>query len=113
MSLFDESENYESIFIVSYLFISIKSSYMSFHQMETSKVPVDYELITPRYSVQNIEELHQGIDHLNERGYAVFSDILTNNEINHSIDLFWKHLEGLKKPFCIRRDDPTTWDEDW
>jgi hypothetical protein len=74
---------------------------------------VDYQLISPRFSVQNIEELQQGIEHLNERGYAVFSNILTNDEINNSVDLLWKHLESLKNPFSIQRNDPTTWDTYW
>jgi hypothetical protein len=81
--------------------------------MSESEIAVDYQIISPRYSAQDIEEIQQGIDHLNERGYAVFSNILSNDEINHGIDLFWKHLEGLTKPFSIRRDDPTTWDDEW
>ncbi len=81
--------------------------------MEKTKVDVNYNEITPRFSVQNIEELEQGIKHLDERGYAVFSNILTNNEINNSIDLFWKHLESLKNPCYIRRNDPKTWDMNW
>ena len=81
--------------------------------MSESDIAVDYELISPRYSVQNSEEIQQGVDHLNERGYAVFSDILTDEQIKHGIDLFWKFLEGLKAPFSIRRDDPTTWIDEW
>ncbi|CAF1285120.1 unnamed protein product [Rotaria magnacalcarata] len=77
-----------------------------------STVNVDYEMTSPRFSVQNIDELQQGIDHLNERGYAVFSEILTNDEISNSIDLLWKHLEKLP-PYCIRRNDPETWKECW
>lgn len=76
------------------------------------KIDIDYETISPRFSVENIEELQQGIEYLNEYGYAVFSNILMSDEINHSIDLFWKHLECLKS-VRIRRDDPGTWDKDW
>ncbi|CAF0878972.1 unnamed protein product [Rotaria sp. Silwood1] len=81
--------------------------------MNKSEVEVNYQVISPRFSVQNIEELQQGIEHLNERGYAIFSDILTNDEINNSIDLLWKHLENLKSPYDIRRNDPETWNEHW
>jgi len=81
--------------------------------MKNSEVNVDYQLISPRFSVQNIEELQQGIEYLNERGYAVFKNILTNDEINNSVDLLWKHLENLKKPSTIQRNDPTTWDMNW
>lgn len=78
-----------------------------------SKVLVDYQLISPRFSVGKIDELQQGVEHLNERGYAVFSDILSQDQISHGTDLFWQHLEGLKRPFSIRRNDPTTWNEQW
>ena len=81
--------------------------------MNNSEIVVDYQSLSPRFSVQKIEEIQQGIEHLNERGYAVFSDILNNDQINHSIELFWRYLEGLKPPFSIRRDDPTTWNEHW
>ncbi|UJR20781.1 hypothetical protein I4U23_023894 [Adineta vaga] len=79
----------------------------------TSQVDVDYQVITPRFSVQNIEELQQGIEHLNARGYAIFSDILTTEEISNSVDLLWKHLENLPKPCDIRRANPETWDKNW
>jgi len=77
------------------------------------EIDIDYQMIPPRFSVQNIEELQQGIEHLNERGYAVFSNILTNDEINNSVDLLWKHLENLKKPCHIRRNNPETWNMNW
>ncbi len=67
-------------------------------------------MISARFSVPNIEKL-QGVEHLNQRGYAVFSDILINNEINNSVDLLGQHLEGLKRPYSIRHDDPRTWDQ--
>ncbi|CAF3400964.1 unnamed protein product [Rotaria socialis] len=84
-----------------------------FVKKKESTVNVDYDMTSPRFSVQNIEELQQGLDHLNERGYAVFSEILTNDEISNSIDLLWKHLEKLPSPYCIRRNDPETWKEHW
>ncbi|CAF3528516.1 unnamed protein product [Rotaria sp. Silwood1] len=78
-----------------------------------SDIPVDYDVISPRFSVHHIEELQQGIEHLNEHGYAVFSNILTNDEVNHSVDLLWKHLESLQHPYHIQRNNPKTWDESW
>jgi hypothetical protein len=81
--------------------------------MKKSEVDVDYQVISPRFSVENIEELQQGIEHLKERGYAVFSDVLTNDEISNSKDLLWKYLETLKTSSPIRRDDPQTWDTNW
>ncbi len=93
-----------------YIYIML---YRQYHKMKNSEVDVDYQLISPRFSVENIEELQQGIEYLNERGYAVFKNILTNDEINNSVDLLWKHLENLKKPSTIQRNDPTTWDMNW
>ena len=81
--------------------------------MNKSGVEIDYDIISPRFSVENNEELQQGIEHLVQRGYAVFSNILTNDEINHSIDLLWKHLENLKNTCYIRRNEPETWDKNW
>ena len=80
---------------------------------ESWETEVDFETISPRFSVHNTEELQQGIEHLNEHGYAVFSDILTNDEVNRSVDLLWKHLESLKLSCHIRRKDPQTWDQNW
>lgn len=76
-------------------------------------VNVDYQISSPRFSVKNIEEIQQGVEHLNDRGYAIFSDVLTNDEINNSIDLLWKHLENLPSPYRIRRDEPETWNKMW
>jgi hypothetical protein len=74
---------------------------------------VEYEESSPRYSVYNTEELQQGIDYLDEHGYAIFSNVLSNAEVNNSVDLLWKFLENLKSPYHIRRNDPKTWDQPW
>ncbi|CAF1152550.1 unnamed protein product [Adineta ricciae] len=74
---------------------------------------VKYDITPPRFSVTNIEEIQQGIEHFNEHGYAVFSNVLSADEVNKSVDLFWKYLESLPKPYHIRRDLPETWDEPW
>ncbi|CAF0721137.1 unnamed protein product [Adineta steineri] len=76
-------------------------------------VEVDYDVDSPRFSVENIDEIQQGISHLDEHGYAVFSNILSNDEINTGIDLLWKHFENLKEPYHIRRDNPQTWNKPW
>jgi hypothetical protein len=76
-------------------------------------VDVDYEVNSPRFSVYNAEEIQQGVGHLNEHGYAIFSNVLSNDEVNNSVDLLWKHLENLKQPYHIRRNYPQTWDKPW
>ncbi|CAF3741792.1 unnamed protein product [Rotaria sp. Silwood1] len=60
-----------------------------------------------------MEEIQKGIEHLNEKGYAVFSNVLTPEEITNNIDLFWKHLENLPSPYQIKRNDAQTWDIAW
>ncbi|CAF1473076.1 unnamed protein product [Adineta steineri] len=78
-----------------------------------SEVNVNYEVIPPRFSVQDAEELQQGVEYLTEYGYAVFSNILTDDEVNNSVDLLWKHLENLKRPCYVRRNNPEAWDINW
>lgn len=86
---------------------------MCLFSKENSRMSVDYQFESPRFSVENIDEIQQGVEYFNEYGYAVFSNILTNDQVNISIDLFWKHLENLKKPFAIQRNDPKTWNVEW
>jgi hypothetical protein len=75
-------------------------------------VRIDHTTLTPRYSVTNNESLNDGINYLNEHGYAVFSDVLPEDEINFNKDLLWKFLETI--PGChFRRDDPSTWSDHW
>lgn len=81
--------------------------------MNASSVKIDYQAEPARFSVQNADELQEGVDHLEKRGYAVFSDILTGDEVRNGIDLLWKHLEKIKVPCRIRRDHPETWNKDW
>lgn len=55
-------------------------------------VAVDHQTDSPRFSAANSDEVRQGIDYMNEHGYAVFSDVLSKTEVTHSIELFWNHL---------------------
>jgi len=80
---------------------------------EPEEIDVDYETNSPRFSVYNTEELQQGVEHLNEHGYAVFSNVLSNDEVKNSVDLLWKFFENLKAPYHIRRNNPQTWDKPW
>lgn len=80
---------------------------------EPRKIEVNYEETSPRFSVQNLEELKQGVEYLDEYGYAVFSNVLSADDVTESIDLLWKFLENLEAPYQIRRDDPQSWDKRW
>lgn len=78
-----------------------------------STVSIDYNTISPRFSVDSIEQLEQGVDHLNQQGYAVFADVLSSDEITSNTDLFWEYLENLSAPYQIRRNDVSTIDRRW
>jgi hypothetical protein len=74
---------------------------------------IDYRIQSPRFSVNDDAQIQQGIEHLNENGYAVFSNVLSPDEITSNIDLLWKHFESLLPPYRIKRDDAKTWDNAW
>lgn len=77
------------------------------------EVAVNYEETPPRFSVHNTEELQQGIEYLEEHGYAVFSDVHSADQVKESTDLLWKFLENLEEPYNIRRDNPQSWNKYW
>jgi hypothetical protein len=74
---------------------------------------IDYQIESPRFSANDTQQVQKGLEHLDENGYAVFSNVLSPDEIISSIDLFWKHLENLLPPYQIKRDDAKTWDVAW
>ena len=77
-------------------------------------IDIDYDTDSPRFSAANLDDIRKGIEHMDEHGYAVFSDVLSGAETERAIDLFWKHLEeNLEVPSGIRRNDPKTWNNRW
>lgn len=79
----------------------------------TPAVSIDYNIISPRFSVCDTEQIQQGVEHLKEYGYAVFSNVLSSADITSNIDLFWEYLEHLSEPYQIRRDNAETWNIAW
>ena len=75
-------------------------------------VRMDHTTLTPRYSVANDDSLNDGIAYLTENGYAVFSDVLTLDEVNAGKDLLWNFLENIDG-CAIRRNDPSSWSAYW
>ena len=73
---------------------------------------IDYSTGTPRFSVKNVESFKEGIDYLNENGYAVISDVLNDNEIKESKELLWKFIEKATNG-SVQHDDPHTWSNNW
>jgi hypothetical protein len=82
------------------------------YSFDNNGIRIDHTAITPRYSVTNDESLNAGVAYLNENGYAVFSDVLTEDEINFNKDLLWNFFENIPGR-NIRRNDPSTWSNNW
>ncbi|CAF3767283.1 unnamed protein product [Rotaria magnacalcarata] len=73
---------------------------------------IDRAALTPRFSIVDNESLNDGIAYLNNHGYAVFSDVLSQDEISTNIDSLWQFFENI--PGCrIQRRDPSTWSNYW
>ena len=82
------------------------------YTLDKNGIAIDHTTVTPRYSVTNEESLNEGIAYLNEHGYAVFSDVMQQDEIDANISLLWSFLENTPGR-NIRRDKPETWSDDW
>jgi hypothetical protein len=82
------------------------------YSFDNNGIRIDHTTITPRYSVTNEESLNAGVDYLNQHGYAVFSDVLTEEEVNFNKSLLWNFFENIPGR-SIRRDDPSTWSNNW
>ena len=53
------------------------------------------------------EEVRDWLDYLEEHGYSVIRDVLEQEVINDSLELFWKDWNTVSPGFV--RTDPTTW----
>ncbi|CAF1569505.1 unnamed protein product, partial [Didymodactylos carnosus] len=73
---------------------------------------VDYTEPIPRFSVSSPTSVQEGVDYLHENGYAVFSNVLSDDEIKTNKDLLWEFLEQLPNSH-IKRDKPETWSDNW
>ncbi len=82
------------------------------YSFDMNGIRIDHTTLTPRYSVTNNESLTDGINYLNEHGYAVFSDVLSQDEINFNKELLWRFFENIPGRH-YRRDDPSTWSNNW
>ncbi|UJR09465.1 hypothetical protein I4U23_013703 [Adineta vaga] len=75
-------------------------------------IRIDHTTLTPRFSVTNESSLTDGITYLTEHGYAVFSDVLSTDEVNNGKELLWQFLENIPG-YAIRRDNPSSWSSSW
>jgi hypothetical protein len=88
------------------------SNYQVSYSLDKYGIAIDHTTPTPRYSVTNEQSLNDGIAYLNEYGYAVFSDVMQQEEIERKKDLLWNFLENIPNR-NIRRDNPDTWSDGW
>ncbi len=84
----------------------------STYSFDKHQIRIDYTTLTPRFSVTNNDSLNDGITHLNEHGYAIFSDVMHEEEINVNKELLWRFLENIPG-YRIQRHDPRTWSKNW
>jgi hypothetical protein len=82
------------------------------YSLDKNEIRIDYTTLSPRFSVTNNDSINDGITYLNEHGYAVFSDVMPEDEINFNKELLWKFLETIPGHH-IQRNDPTTWSKNW
>jgi len=72
---------------------------------ENSDLPITYQHV-PRFQPGSRES----IDYLDEHGYVVIANALTNDEAATAVSKLWDYLEALGTG--INRNDPNTWDND-
>ncbi len=77
-----------------------------------STTQIDFTTSTPRFSVKNDIEINDGVAYLKENGYAVFCDVMNEDEINKNKDLLWKFLESVSNG-GLQRNNPDTWSNPW
>jgi ectoine hydroxylase-related dioxygenase (phytanoyl-CoA dioxygenase family) len=82
------------------------------YSLDKNQIRIDYTTLTPRFTVTNTDSINNGITYLNEHGYAIFSDIMHEDEININKELLWNFLENIPGRH-IQRNDPTTWSNNW
>jgi hypothetical protein len=83
-----------------------------FESDATPDIVVDCTTVTPRYSVADEQSLNDGLTYLNEHGYAVFSDVMSESDIRLHKDLLWNFLETVPGR-DIQRHDSQTWSSNW
>ena len=72
---------------------------------ENSDLPITYQHV-PRFQPGSRES----IDYLDEHGYVVIANALTNDEAATAVSKLWDYLEALGTG--INRNDPNTWDNE-
>lgn len=78
--------------------------------LDKNGLPIDDTTPSTRFSVHNQAALDAGIAHLNEYGYAVFSDVMELDKVEENKNLLWQFLESIPSPYNrIRRGRPNTW----
>ena len=82
-------------------------------QSQQDELIIEYNVDSQRFSITDQAEIVKGLKHLDDHGYAVFSDVLTKPEILKSIDLFWNFIETLPTKRPINRNDSATWATEW
>jgi len=75
---------------------------------EEESIPEAIPYEPPAFEIDSEE----GYKFLEQHGYAVFKDVLTQEEIEKSRGLAWDFLENFSGS-TIKREDPSSWDTNW
>ena len=75
-------------------------------------IRIDLETPSPRFSVNDERSFDDGIAYLTTHGYAVFSDVMSEEEVAANKNLLWNFLENIGGQ-RIQRDRPDTWSNFW
>ena len=69
---------------------------------------IDYGHKPRRFSICDPSDFDRGIEHLSEEGYAVFTDLMNDDEVQQHRHRLWEFLECIPN-LHIDRNDPETW----
>lgn len=75
---------------------------------KAGKEKIDHcAILARRYNIHDPVALASGLQVLHEKGYAVFSDMVTAEQLKVLIDYFWEYMEAACPK--VKRSVPSTW----
>jgi hypothetical protein len=69
-------------------------------------LPVDFNHPPPRFDISSENDVFNGVSFLQNEGYAVFKNVADNEQVQKSINLFWKFMGK----FDVIENFPSTYD---
>lgn len=82
------------------------------YEIDSKGIRIDARTGNPRFSIDDETSLNNGLRFMAENGFAVFSGVISQEQIPEKKNLAWDFLENMPNS-KIRRDDPKTWSSGW